>query len=368
MQIELTQASAEEREKLISGEMTPALAARYLRSGEISLRSFASTLKEMYPGSDLQQRLIAAIETDEPEASPASVQRRVRNWLNGQSAPTSREEIFCIAFALGLSEGQTNLLLGFCTDYGIHYRDGHDVIYAWFLRRGGSYRDAKAFYETLPPIPTLEEDPSAHSEHLTRDVQNDFLRPGTLEELRQCYIQNLERFGSLHLRAHKYFRGYLDQLIHPAAAWGSENEPTYSLETVMDLYLSLKIPSGKKRSQYNLVQKLIRRDWPNSTALKNIRNRKEDVPRKLLLLLYVITENMTYDQCGEQYPEYANLEERLDDHWWALNSILTDCGMPVLDPRNPTDWLVLYAITADEDEPMSERMAQVIDKLFEESE
>ena len=37
--------------------------------------------------------------------------------------------------------------------------------------------------------------------------------------------------------------------------------------------------------------------------------------------------------------------------------------MPLLDPRNATDWLVLYAITA-EDEPMSERMEQVIDHIY----
>lgn len=37
--------------------------------------------------------------------------------------------------------------------------------------------------------------------------------------------------------------------------------------------------------------------------------------------------------------------------------------MPLIDPRNATDWLVLYAITAT-DEPMSERMEQVIARLF----
>ena len=43
---------------------------------------------------------------------------------------------------------------------------------------------------------------------------------------------------------------------------------------------------------------------------------------------------------------------------------MTRCGMPALDPRNATDWLVLYALTAGEEESMSERMAQVIDHLF----
>ena len=56
-------------------------------------------------------------------------------------------------------------------------------------------------------------------------------------------------------------------------------------------------------------------------------------------------------------------QELLEDHWWTLNAFLTDCGMPVLDLRNSFDWLVVYAITA-QDEPMSQLMDQVIDELF----
>lgn len=37
--------------------------------------------------------------------------------------------------------------------------------------------------------------------------------------------------------------------------------------------------------------------------------------------------------------------------------------MPPLDPRNATDWLVLYAVTAYE-ESMSERMEKVIEHIF----
>ena len=113
------------------------------------------------------------------------------------------------------------------------------------------------------------------------------------------------------------------------------------------------------------MQKLIKRNWPNTTALKNIRAHREDVPRKLLLLLYIITENVTDDQYTELDEDYLSLEERLDDHWWVINAMLTDCGMPVLDPRNAFDWLVLYALTATGDQSMSERMEQVIQALYD---
>lgn len=362
MEIELTTMSADEYNRIRTKQMTPAMAAEYLREGRITLRSFRETLADMYPGPDLQQRLIAAFTSDEPAANPDSVRRKIRNWLTGQNQPTSREDIFHIAFALSLNEPQANHLLGLCTDYGIHYRDGRDVIYAWFLRSGRSYQEARDFYASLPPVPHAGQMPKEASSQVTHELQSGMARVQRPEDLRAFYIANLDNFGTLHLRAYSYFQRYLDQLIHPAPAWGGK-EPDYSMEAVMEQYFSLQMPSGKDRTGYTVVQKLIKHNWPNTTALKNIRNHKEDVPRKLLLLLYVITENVLDYDYNELDEDYITMEERMEDHWWSLNAILTDCGMPLLDPRNPTDWLVLYAITAD-GEPMSERMEQVIECMF----
>ncbi len=195
-------------------------------------------------------------------------------------------------------------------------------------------------------------------------MQNEFLQVRTVDDLRACYLRNLDSFGVFHLRAYTYFSKYLAQLMTPASAVNGVQEPDYSMEAVMEQYLSLKMPSGKKREGYSVVQKLIKRNWPNTTALKNIRLRREDVPRKLLLLLYVITENVVDGEYSELDEDYISPQERLEDHWYCLNAILADCGMPPLDPRNATDWLVLYAITADGDHPMSERMEQVIEALY----
>lgn len=339
------------------------MAAEYLREERITLRSFSDTLRDQYPEPDLQTRLIDAFQRDDPHVNQESISRKVRNWLSGQNKPTNREDIFHIAFSLSFTEAQASYLLGLCTDYGIHYREGRDVVYAWFLRTGRSYTEARDFFLTLPPISRPTEIPQNVSSHLTHELHNDFLRVQTTDALRECYLANLDHFGSLHLRAYSYFQRYLDQLIHPAPTWDGAKEPDYSIEAVMSQYFSLQMPSGKDRRGYSIVQKLVKHNWPNTTALKNIRNHREDVPRKLLLLLYVITENIMDDNYNELDEDYISLEERIEDHWYSLNAILTDCGMPLLDPRNPTDWLVLYAITAD-DEPMSERMEQVIEHMF----
>lgn len=362
--IELTSRSELEYGNLSSQEMTPAMAAEYLREGKIVLRTFQDTLREFYPHEDLMTRLITAFQSGAQAGSEESVARKVRNWVAGRNQPTSREDIFRIAFALGLSEQQAGRLLGLCTGYAIHYRDGREAVYAWFLRTGRSYEEAFAFFQTLPPAPRVNSLPKNNADHLTRELQNEFLRVRATDDLRACYLRNLENFGVLHLRAYTYFTKYLRQLVKPSSAVEGVREPDYSMEAVMAQYLSLKMPSGKMRGGYSVVQKLIKRNWPNTTALKNIRLRREDVPRKLLLLLYVITENVVDGEYHELDEDYISPQERLEDHWYCLNAILSDCGMPMLDPRNATDWLVLYAITAGEDQPMSERMEQVIEALY----
>lgn len=173
-------------------------------------------------------------------------------------------------------------------------------------------------------------------------------------------------FGAMHLRAYYYFEKFLNQLIHPVPCWNDEEEADYSLESVMKTYLSLKVPSGRKRGDYTVVQKLLKQNWPNTTSIKNIRCHKEDGPRKLLLLLYVVTENEIADEddYSEMDEEYLPLEKRIEYHWWTLNAIPEDCGMAPLDPRNATDWLILYAISCRQDESMSERLEQVLSYVF----
>lgn len=363
MEIELTTLSADEYRKIRSGRMTPAMAAEYLRSGQLKLRSFGNILQEMCPETDLKSRLTAAFLSDSPGANADATNRKIRNWLSDQNMPGSREDIFHIAFALFLSETQTNYLLGICTGYGIHYREGRDLVYTWFLRCGRSYGEARDFFAALPPVPRLTQVPDNPNSHLTHELKNDVLRIQTPEDLRAYYISHLDQFGILHMRAFSYFQRYMNQLIHPTSALDGITEPDYSMEAVMEQYFSLRMPSGKNRSGYTVVQKLVKQNWPNATSLKNIRNHKEDVPRKLILLLYVITENVMGYDYSELDEDYISMDERVEDHWWSINAILADCGMPRLDPRNPTDWLVLYAIAAD-DEPMSERLEKVIECIF----
>lgn len=358
MGIDLTARSAAALNRISTGRMTPALAAQYLSDGQICLRTFQEVLRELYPAPDLAKRLAAAFHADEPEASSAAQERTVYNWVSGRSTPASREDVFHIAFALGLSEPQLNALLGVCFDYGIHYREGRDIVYAWFLRMGKTYAGARRFFLSLPPAPQAAAPPRRAQSGLTHELHGAFLLPRNEDELRTCYLAHLEDLGRLHARAYQYFEHYLALLVRP----GPE-ERSFSMEEVARQYLSMHMPLGRSRVGYGLMQRLLKQNWPNATLLKNIRLRKADVSRKLLLLLYVATENGLSEGYSELDEEYVSPRERLEDHWVTLNVLLTDCGMPTLDPRSPMDWLVLYALTAEE-ESMSQRMEQVVDEIF----
>jgi len=364
MRTELTQTSDKQYQLIASRSFSPRMAADHLKEGKLQLRKFHEVLCEMYIGDDLMLRLIQAFQEDIPEANPRSLSIKIQNWLSGKSYPQNREDIFHIGFALRLTLPQVNTLLGYCTDYGIHYRERIDVVYSWFLQHRKTFFEAQRFLKSLPPIPVREQLVyCTQSYNVTQELRDAFLLVHTEEDLRACYIANMPLMGHLHFRAYYHFKKYLDLLIHPASAWGGMKEPDYSIEAVMEQYLTMNMPSTRSRSSLTVIQKLLKQNWPSSTSLKNIRLRKEDVPRKLLLLLYVVTENALGDEYDEIDEEYVTPEERLEDHWWTLNVILADCGMPPLDLRNATDWLIFYALAAD-DEPMSQRMEQVIEYMF----
>lgn len=428
MSLNLTDISEKEYAAILYGNMSPKMAADYLRQKRVCVRSFYQTIQEMFPDTDLLKKLVDFYQELQPDSRRPSIRKKIRYWLHEHNGPNAREDFFRVAFALGMDEKQLNFLLGICTDYAIQYRDAREAVLAWYLRNGMTYSEAIAFLSDLPEIPKYQNtfssllfhtqqntrgiyDPEASAEdysadshpqqiaslsasygvdqdsdmtvlqrrenvdksfedckryvaNITRVVYQEFSLAKTREELRDCYLRNLDRFGEMHLKAYYYFDQYLDLLISPASLPG-QSEPDYSIETVMNKYLLLHMPSSRKRSNYSVVQKLVKESWPNATGLKNIRNHVDDVPRKLLLLLYVITEN---SDAREEYREidegYVSLEERVEDHWWTLNAMLAECGLAPLDLRNAFDWLILYAICTDGEEAMRDRLEGVIDELF----
>lgn len=115
------------------------------------------------------------------------------------------------------------------------------------------------------------------------------------------------------------------------------------------------------------LQRLVKKFWPNESSLFNMRNRKTDVSRKVMILLYLVTEAFDEETADEEWDYYLDdLDEedadtRLEIRIEKMNLFLNLYGMNLLDPGNVFDLLVLYSMKSIES---GERMAEVLDALF----
>ena len=277
MKIKLTRTSQDSLNKILKKRMNAAEAADYLRNKPTVFRSFGETLSGMFAGDDLVGTLRAYYLELDPTLNPRTVTRKLQNWTKDRNLP-SRDDIFRIAFALGLTEEELDYLLAIATGYCIQYRDGRELVLAWFLRNGLPYEEALAFFETLPAYKPANALPSTTHTQLTHQIETSSFTIYTTDDLRAYYCANLHRFGTQHLRAYFYFDRYLEQLVQPTPLPGEKTSAPFSIDTVMEEYLALNMPPGRRRTKLTVVQKLIKQNWPNTTALTNMKNHVIDVP------------------------------------------------------------------------------------------
>lgn len=319
--------------------------------------TFGEAIRRFYPHDDLKEKLTEAFSRVQG-ADRASVDRKVRNWLGEKNAPQSREDIFLCAFTLGLNEQDTSYLLGICCDSRIHYRNPRELTYAFALRQGFSYEHAVELFESLPdPDQVITLPPTVY----TTAVCRSFELTADEAEFISAYLSHLPILGEFHNKAYSYFRHYMSVLLSP-----EEDAEEYSVERVIEAYLTPARTGGRNRQKLDGIQKIIRRAFPNATDLRSMLAKRMDVPRKLLLLLYMVTEN-SFDEDYDEFDEdYVSPEERFKQNWWGINLMLNDCGMPILEPRNPFDRLILYALnTENEDESMLDRFDAIVSYLFD---
>lgn len=356
---QFTEISARQWDYLAEGDLTPKQAVAFLNSG-MQLRTFSGNLRRLYPEKDLESRLIEGLllfaREDGKDAKADSVRRKVQNWMMDKNVPSDREEIFRVAFALGLDEKQTDTLLLQTVEQGIHYRNEREMIYAFSLRNRQSYRtaceNARIFAEQK-----RESQPGRDVRTQVMRLRFENLPPG--EDVIGFLLRQSANLGTYHNTAYQYFRKMLDLLVG-----GDEQEEAYSLEYVAEHYLRMKMPQSRKMASYSDMQKVIKKYWPGSRNIKAMQNRSEDVSRKALLLLYIITGgvwDLEYDELDE---EYITPKEALEEHCRRLNEMMDECGMSRMDPRNPFDYLVLYCLKPRGDDDMSRRMERVVEELF----
>ena len=346
-------------------DMTPGEVTDYFFK-DFKIRKFNELLTKFYKESDLKQRLTNKFSEFDPDIKYDSLRKKISNWLLGQNEPTEREDYIKICFALGFDEASSQAFLRYSSDGGFHLRDPREIIYLYCLR------SKKDFFQAQSLISQLIRDKYGDSLNncdsaYTKSISDTFFDIHDDEAFLNFFEANYQRMGVLHNTAYKYFTQFFNELVIPSTPLYTEAEEEYSVEQVVDTYLRMNLPFERNTSKYDAVKKAIRIYWPNITVVMNIRNRKTDVSRKILLLLYIVTEGIS--DAIEAIDPMSGLEdnyyERLEEHVWKIDLMLSECGMSQLDPRNPFDWLIIYSLkTGSEDKYMSERLSEVLKVLF----
>lgn len=288
----ITEISKKQLEFVMKQDLTPEEIVAFFAS-DFQIRKFSDVLNRLYPGGDLEKRLIQAFGRD----------RTVRNWLRDCNLPANRESVFQIAFALELDEIRANELLLYVFGEGIHYRNEKELIYAFSLKNGQSYEAAKASAQAFHNRGNQHEE---SGEVATSTVRLAFSGVSSEEDLIDFMLAHNMDFGKKHNTAYRYFMEMLSYL----KCGENDGDTVYSIENITKCYLRMGMPEERKTVNYDMFQKTIKKYWPGLRSIKAMRNRREEVSRKVLLLLYIITggvQENDYDEIDEEYVSDADI-------------------------------------------------------------
>lgn len=360
----MTEISASQWNFITSENLTAKEAVEFLKNG-MKVRTFRDNIRDIY-GTDDCEKILAeglcksAEMYDGKIVQLDSMRKKIRNWMTGKNFPTDREEVFQICFTLDLDLEQSERMLTRLTEQGIHYRNSREIIYAYCLKYHLGYENALRMNEQMSKDKSGEKD---SREPMTQVMKLGFQKISAEEDLLSFILNNKMRMGNSHNTTYAYFIKMLSLLSGEEL----EGEEKYSMEDIADTYLRLNVPLDKKTSGYSNVQKIVKKYWPGARVVKSMKSRSEEVNRKTLLLLYIVTGGMADEEYDESDEAYASSAEFLEFHCKKMNHMLRDCGMSRIDPRNVFDYLVLYCLRPEEDLFMSDRMAMLISEIFEET-
>lgn len=352
----LTEISAKQLDFVTQENLSAREAVAFLRSG-MQLRTFRDILQQVCDNDGLENALVWGLCSLDPEANRDSVRRKVRNWFSGKSLPTEREDVFKICFALNLDLERSSRMLTMLTEQGIHYRNIREMIYAYCLAHRLGYNYA---CHLVSQFGREQGGQGSRQDPVTHVLRLEFQNIHAEEDLFSFIMRNRDNLGTHHNTAYSYFCRMLTLLTGE----DMDGEEQYSMEYVADTYLRLNVPEDKKTSRYNDTQKMVKKYWPGSRSIKAMKSRGEDVTRKTLLLMYLVTGGVWEEEYDELDEAYISSREFMETHVRRMNAMLKECGMCRIDPRNVFDYLVLYCLRPEDDLFMSDRMALLADEIF----
>jgi len=317
----LTEISAKQWNFITQDNLSAREAVAFLLNG-MQLRTFRDILRQVCGTDDLERILAEQLWLQDRSQNPDSVRRKVRNWMAGKSVPTEREDVFRICFALQLDPDRASKMLTMLTEQGIHYRNTREMIYAYCLRYRLGYH-----YACRLAAQMVRDDSAVGSrqEPVTHLIRQEFQKIRAEEDLFSFILRHRGSLGTTHNTAYAYFCRMLTLLTGE----GLEGEERYSMEYVADTYLRLNVPQEKNTGRYTDIQKMVKKYWPGRRSIKAMKARSEDVSRKTLLIMYLVTGGVWDEEYDELDEAYIQPREFMEEHCRRLSGSVQEESAPV---------------------------------------
>ncbi len=349
----------------------------------------------------LKKHLSAALISHHPDAKSDTIQRKIRDWAKTADRTIDKQTAFELCFALGLTIDQADGFLSEVTEEGLHWRDPQEMICIFGLDQGLTYPEVCALCEHIADIDfDSEHTQNLSAKDMTAFIRDEFKRIRSADELIAYIRAEHSRLGRLHQTAYHMFEQMMNVLISPDEMSEEEADqirasrrergidPRAALDPVLQYDLEKKLTvrevlrvylhrghvpqTAKKSGKSSAIERLIAKNWPNEKELSQMKTRAIDVSRKTLMLLFLATDGAVNDYDAYDYD--ADDDFRNEDIDWEqeefessvvrLNTMLSECGMRLLDPRIPFDWMVLYCLCSSDALSRDAQIQQFLDALY----
>lgn len=337
-------------------------------------RTLADKLGAFSKGRNLRAILTAGLIKNHPEINPDSVDRKVRNWLSGRQDTIGKKDVIELCFILELDVNESDDLLAMITDEGFHGRDPDEIPYIFALTNGFSYERARALSERVSAAYNKKDSNISCGTDRTNIISREISEIYTEEKLIEYVANERGRLGRLHNTAYSFFTAMMDKLENPVDFEKDEAFPentTYTVGMIARDYLHGDfVKGGEKKgvpSLHNALKRSIGRNWPDEYVLSRIKNRHQDVTRKVLILLFLATydagdDELYYDE------EESTPEEESREFYIQMNNMLVSCGFNRLDPRSSFDWIIIYCIFLSDSWEIDSTLSAFLENVFSDDE
>lgn len=364
---------------------------------EAKFRTLREKLEKFGYGRDLRKILVQGLQEHDPKRKKDAVERRVRGWFSTKNPVSSikKQDAIEVCFILELSIEEADQLVAMISEESLHYRNPDEVVYIFALQHGMSYSEASELNEQVVGILSqVREGGKPSEDSFTPIIREEISALNTKEELVDYLGQAVERFGRYHNNAYRIFMEMMKILEEPAleeklAAAEVLEQEHLTVRSILREYMyegnvlyAKELVSKKKKREFSReerflftkVQENVASNWPDETTLSKMKLRKADVTRKVLILLFLATdqginesEEIQDDEYmqGEGYDSAQQVKEAAFESLYSrLNHMLIICGFAPLDPRSPFDWLVLYGICVEDMWEVDTRMRGIFRAMF----